>query len=204
VAGSNVFNIAASGVTSQGIVAAGGSSVTGLTLSGGAAAGTILASGATNSADELRQDPIWQRTAGADPGRDGCRVPLPWSGVEPPFGFSPAGTTSEPWLPQPKDWRDLTVQAESGNPDSMLELYRQALRIRRIEPALGDGPMTWLPAANGVLALDRGTSVRCIVNLSASPVRLPPHSAVILTSSPLSDGLLPPDGAAWLRIGTGA
>jgi len=154
--------------------------------------------------DELRQDPIWQRTGGADPGRDGCRVPLPWSGVEPPFGFSPAGTTSEPWLPQPKDWRDLTVQAESGNPDSMLELYRQALRIRRIEPALGDGPMTWLPAANGVLAFDRGTSVRCIVNLSASPVRLPPHSAVILTSSPLSDGLLRSDAAAWLRIGTGA
>jgi alpha-glucosidase len=154
--------------------------------------------------DELRQDPIWHRTGGADPGRDGCRVPLPWSGVEPPFGFSPAGTTSEPWLPQPKDWRDLTVQAESGNPDSMLELYRQALRIRRMEPALGDGPMTWLPAADGVLAFDRGTSVRCITNLSASPVRLPPHSAVILTSSPLSEGLLPPDAAAWLRIGTGA
>jgi alpha-glucosidase len=152
--------------------------------------------------DELRQDPIWHRTGGADPGRDGCRVPLPWSGVEPPFGFSPAGPTSEPWLPQPKDWRDLTVQAESGNPDSMLELYRQALRIRRIEPALGDGPMTWLPAASGVLAFDRGTSVRCITNLSASPVRLPPHSAVILTSSPLADGLLPPDAAAWLRIGT--
>ena len=39
--------------------------------------------------DELRQDPIWHRTGGADPGRDGCRVPLPWSGPEPPFGFSP-------------------------------------------------------------------------------------------------------------------
>jgi Glycosidases len=39
--------------------------------------------------DELRQDPIWHRTGGADPGRDGSRVPLPWSGVDPPFGFSP-------------------------------------------------------------------------------------------------------------------
>ena len=65
--------------------------------------------------DELRQDPIWQRTGGADPGRDGCRVPLPWSGQEPPFGFSPAGAASEPWLPQPKEWRDLTVEAETAS-----------------------------------------------------------------------------------------
>ena len=46
--------------------------------------------------DELRQDPIWARTLGADPGRDGSRVPLPWSGTEPPFGFSPAGASAEP------------------------------------------------------------------------------------------------------------
>ena len=38
--------------------------------------------------DALRQDPIWSRTNGTDPGRDGSRVPLPWSGTEPPFGFS--------------------------------------------------------------------------------------------------------------------
>jgi alpha-glucosidase len=34
--------------------------------------------------DELRQDPIWARTHGADPGRDGSRVPMPWAGTEPP------------------------------------------------------------------------------------------------------------------------
>ena len=105
--------------------------------------------------DELRQDPIWARTHGADPGRDGSRVPLPWSGTEPPFGFSPAGAASEPWLPQPKEWRDLTVAAESANPDSMLRLYRAALRIRRAEPAFGETPLTWQPSADGVLAFDR-------------------------------------------------
>ena len=48
--------------------------------------------------DERRQDPIWFRTGGADPGRDGCRVPLPWAGVESPFGFSPrpAGAAGQP------------------------------------------------------------------------------------------------------------
>jgi alpha-glucosidase len=105
--------------------------------------------------DELRQDPIWARTHGADPGRDGSRVPLPWSGTEPPFGFSPAGAESEPWLPQPKEWRDLTVAAESANPDSMLRLYRAALRIRRAEPGFGETPLTWQPSADGVLAFDR-------------------------------------------------
>jgi alpha-glucosidase len=150
--------------------------------------------------DELRQDPIWYRTRGADPGRDGSRVPLPWAGLEPPFGFSPPGAVSEPWLPQPKEWRDLTVEAESGRPDSMLELYRDALRIRRAEPALGDGPMTWLESRAGVLAFDRGTSVRCVTNLSSDAVELPGHAGVILISAPLTDdGLLAPDTSAWLR-----
>jgi alpha-glucosidase len=158
--------------------------------------------------DDLRQDPIWRRTHGADPGRDGSRVPLPWSGTEPPFGFSPPGAVREPWLPQPKEWRDLTVEAESASDDSMLRLYRDALRIRRVSAALGDGPMTWLPAADGVLAFDRVPTapgapggVRGVANLSAGPVELPPHDAVLLTSGPLTDGgQLPPDTTAWLSI----
>jgi alpha-glucosidase len=149
--------------------------------------------------DELRQDPIWQRTGGADPGRDGCRVPLPWAGTESPFGFSPAGATSEPWLPQPKQWRDLTVEAESASGGSMLRLYTDALRLRRAEPALGDGPMTWLPSADGVLAFDRGAGVSCVANLSGGPVALPPHAEVLLASGPIDGGQLPPDTTVWLR-----
>jgi alpha-glucosidase len=149
--------------------------------------------------DDRRQDPIYHHTHGADPGRDGSRVPLPWSGLEPPFGFSPAGATAEPWLPQPKEWRDLTVAAEAGQHDSMLELYRAALEVRRSEPALGDGPITWLDSADGVLAFDRGTSVRCVVNLSATATELPGHGALLLSSGPLDGGLLPPDCAVWLR-----
>src|SRR6266571_5145826 len=133
--------------------------------------------------DERRQDPIWHRTGGTDPGRDGSRVPLPWTGTEPPFGFSPPGAAGQPWLPQPKEWRDLTVETETGDPDSMLELYRTALRIRHAEPTLGDGPMTWLPAPDGVLSFERdapggGGRVRCVTNLSPVPVGLPAHTAV--------------------------
>jgi alpha-glucosidase len=160
--------------------------------------------------DERRQDPIWHRTGGADPGRDGSRVPLPWAGLEPPFGFSPPGATAQPWLPQPKEWRELTVEIETGEPDSMLELYRRALEIRRAEPALGDGPgpgatantMTWLPTPDGVLAFSR-SGVGCVANLSQHTVEVPAHTAVLLASDPLADGLLPPDTSVWLRIPAG-
>jgi alpha-glucosidase len=151
--------------------------------------------------DELRQDPIWHRTGGADPGRDGSRVPMPWSGLEPPFGFSPPASAAPPWLPQPKEWRDLTVESETGDPDSMLELYRTALHYRRAEPGLGDGPMSWRPAPDGVLDFDRGAGLRCLANLSAAPVELPGDAEVLLASGPLTGGLLPPDTAIWLALG---
>jgi alpha-glucosidase len=149
--------------------------------------------------DEKRQDPIWHRTGGADPGRDGSRVPLPWAGQEPPFGFSPPDAAKPPWLPQPVQWRELTVEAQTGDPDSMLELYRQALRIRRTSGEAPGTAMTWLPAPPGVLAFDRGDGLRCLANLSSVPVALPGPTTVLLASSPCPDGLLPPDTAVWLR-----
>jgi alpha-glucosidase len=149
--------------------------------------------------DELRDDPMWHRTAGADPGRDGCRIPLPWSGDRPPFGFSPPDATATPWLPQPAHWAALTAQAQAADPGSMLSLYREALRRRKHEPALGDGSMQWLDAPAEVLAFSRPHGFACVVNFSSVPVKLPPHERVLLTSGPLADGNLPPDVAAWLR-----
>lgn len=80
----------------------------------------------------------------------------------------------------------------------MLELYRTALRLRRENPALGDGTMTWLDAPAGVLAFSRDPGFVCIVNLSTKAYRLPEHTSVLLTSEPVGDGSLAPDQAAWL------
>lgn len=150
---------------------------------------------------ELRQDPMFERSGRVDPGRDGCRVPLPWSGEAPPFGFSPDDAAAPPWLPQPADWKDRTVHAQTGDPHSMLELYRTAIALRRAEPALGDGTLTWLPAPDQVLAFARGADFACVVNFSAEPVPLPAHERVLLASGPLEEQtLLPGDTAAWLRL----
>jgi alpha-glucosidase len=149
--------------------------------------------------DALRQDPMFFRTHGENLGRDGCRVPIPWSGAEPSFGFSPANASAEPWLPQPAHWAQRTVEVETGDPDSMLELYRTALRIRRLQRSLGDGVMAWLPSTAGVLAFARGPQAdfSCVVNISDEAVELP-AGKLLLTSGPLAGDMLPPDTAAWL------
>jgi alpha-glucosidase len=143
------------------------------------------------------QDPMHARSGGVDPGRDGCRVPLPWSGSVPPYGFSPPGTDT--WLPQPHGWAQLTVAAQSADPHSMLSLHRQALQVRRNHPDLGDGPLTWLSAEPGVIAFERGPGLACLTNLTDHPVDLPPHSGVWVASRPLEGGRLPPDSTVWLR-----
>jgi alpha-glucosidase len=145
--------------------------------------------------DEARQDPVFSRTNGADPGRDGCRVPLPWGGDVVPYDFGGDDT----WLPQPGDWARYTVAAESADEESMLRLYQKALRLRRELPSLGDGAMTWLPSPDGVLAFARDDRFVCVVNLSSRPVDLPEHTKVLLTSNPLASHQLPPDTTAWLN-----
>ena len=152
---------------------------------------------------ELRQDPIFHRTGGKDIGRDGCRVPLPWSGDRAPFGFSPAGASAEPWLPQPAAWARFTAQAQGERPDSMLAFYRTALRLRRAEPALRGSDFDWLPVDDpAVLSFTRGSGFHCVVNLSDRPFALPSGTDLLLASVPEFDrdaGHLPPDTAVWLR-----
>ena len=149
----------------------------------------------------LRQDPTYAQSGGTDPGRDGCRVPIPWSGEAPPFGFSPEGSDHTPWLPQPAAWKEHTAAVQAQDPDSMLTLYRRALSIRRTEQALRAEPMAWLPAdPDQVLAFTRG-DLTCLVNFSGTPTPLPHHRELLLASGPLDGDAVPPDTTVWLRTG---
>ncbi len=143
------------------------------------------------------------RKGGTDPGRDGCRVPLPWSAQEPYAGF---GATTAPWLPQPAGWAAYAADLQADDPESMLSLYREALRLRRTEPGFdtagepGIHRLTWLDAGPGVLVFARTEGLLCVVNLAPEAAGLPAHTEVLLASGPLDPaGRLPQDTAVWLR-----
>ena len=57
----------------------------------------------TDLPEDVLTDPMFHRSGGVRRGRDGCRVPLPWTAAHDSFGFSPDGTRGTTWLPQP-DW----------------------------------------------------------------------------------------------------
>ena len=150
----------------------------------------------TDLPDEVLQDPTFLRTGGAERGRDGCRVPLPWSGDAPPFGFGPAGA---PWLPQPADWRELTAERQAADPTSTLSLYRRALRLRRTLD-LGEALLSWVEHDGpDVLAFRRGDAFTCVVNFGDTPVELPAGAEVLLASGPLGDdNRVPGSTAVWM------
>ena len=140
------------------------------------------------------QDPIWKRSGYTKRGRDGCRVPLPWTRYGPSYGFGVDGS----WLPQPAGWGARSVQAQEGDSTSMLMLYREALRLRRDVRALTAHDLRWQSSEPSVLTFARGSDFVCVANLGDEMVELPDHSRVLLTSVPLENGLLPSDAAVWL------
>ncbi|MGB0971105.1 MAG: glycoside hydrolase family 13 protein [Mycobacterium sp.] len=145
--------------------------------------------------DEVRQDPIWAQSGFTDVGRDGCRVPLPWTATSAPYGFGHQ-EASVTWLPQPEHWAQHSVQAQDRDPDSTLNLYRAALRLRpRLWCHAGD--LTWLTVARDVAAFQRGEA-QCWVNTGEAAVTLPEGASVVLSSEPGLDVVLPTDTAVWL------
>ncbi|WP_435272170.1 glycoside hydrolase family 13 protein [Streptomyces parvulus] len=147
--------------------------------------------------DEVRQDPAYFRGAGQDGFRDGCRVPIPWTRAGSSYGFGDGGS----WLPQPAGWGELSVEAQTGDPDSTLELYRAALAVRRDRPDLGaGGAVEWLRAPEGVVAFRRGDFV-CVANTTGESVTVPGHGRVLLASDEVTEAAgeakVPADTTVW-------
>ena len=146
--------------------------------------------------DDVRQDPTWAQSGFTDVGRDGCRIPLPWTDSTPPYGFAAQADVAT-WLPQPAHWAEHSVEAQDRDPDSTLNLYRAALRLRRtLWRDAGD--VKWLQVSPHVAAFERG-GAQCWVNTGTDEVALPEVGAVALASAPGVGRVLPPDCAVWLR-----
>jgi len=144
---------------------------------------------------ELRQDPVWERSAHEQVGRDGCRVPMPWTADAPGLGFSPTGET---WLPQPESYVRLAADQQIDVPGSTWSLYRDALALRKSH-SLGSGALKWASDfGDDVVAFSNG-DVTVLTNVGGNPVAIP-EGKVLLASTDV-DGELPRDATVWLTQG---
>jgi alpha-glucosidase len=154
--------------------------------------------------DSARQDPVFFRTNGADKGRDGARVPIPWNSNPPNYGF----TTGKPWLPMPDLWGSRAISAQVEEV-SHLNLYRTSLHIRKKQLCSGEPePLTWIEAPEGVLAFRRGNFFQVYANTTGLTLEIrledrQPACDVVLSSSQgatVLDGVLtlPAHSTVWL------
>ncbi|GAA2220925.1 glycoside hydrolase family 13 protein [Promicromonospora sukumoe] len=141
---------------------------------------------------DQHQDPAFFRNPGVDPGRDGCRVPLPWTRGGASFGFG----TGNAHLPQPAGYADLSVEAQDGVAGSTLELYRAALALRH--ELQTDETLQWVEAPDDVVHFVRPGGWHVVTNFGTEPTALP-DGEVLVTSEPLDGGLLPGATTAWVR-----
>ncbi|TDT29810.1 glycoside hydrolase family 13 protein [Naumannella halotolerans] len=144
--------------------------------------------------DEVRQDPTWFRTGRTRYGRDGCRVPIPWSADAPAHGFSPTGKS---WLPQPDQWNAYARDQQAGVPGSTLELYR-SLIAGRGDHGLGSGTLCWLDGWTPDVLSFSVEDVVVIANTGTDIAPAPAGMLPLIASGPLADQhAVPPDTAAW-------
>ncbi|TBN55568.1 alpha-amylase [Glaciihabitans arcticus] len=145
-----------------------------------------------NLPDDSRQDPTWFRTNGERYGRDGCRVPIPWEGASPAFGFNSTGAS---WLPQPSEWASFARDQQVGVAGSTLSLYTLALSLRSTY-GFGLGAIEWMDLGTDVVAFRNG-DVTVIANTGTAPVALP-AGEVLLVSGEELDGFVASDTTVWL------
>lgn len=149
---------------------------------------------ATEIPDNKRQDPTFFRTNGQAYGRDGCRVPIPWESDKPNLGF---GESAETWLPQPLAYRMLARDIQEKIPQSTLNLYKQALQIRK-SLDLGNGEFSWISNLPENLIGFTNNELSIFINYSQSNFQLP-LGEIILSSEEVSGGILIPATCVWLK-----
>lgn len=149
------------------------------------------------------QDPIWKMSGNKERGRDGCRVPLPWKvSVDGAFGFSANSeiTPEQSWLPQPLDWGNFSAEGQENSADSMLQLYRNAIGIRKTNPSLLSSHFRWMDSPDDSFVFTRSEdgSFLCVVTFEVGePV--PPNYAVLLSSQEIEFRQIPPHTTVWLE-----
>jgi len=146
--------------------------------------------------DEQRQDPSFWRTRNtptAEKGRDGCRVPIPWTKSTKNFGF---GDGKPAHLPQPDWYGESSVEAETGVEGSTLEMYTTALGFRKKLQSGED--LEWVDAPEGVIRFKReGWEV--VFNMAGEDVDIEGRE-VLVKSGELVNGKVGAHTSVWLKV----
>ncbi len=160
--------------------------------------------------DDRREDPVFILSDGAETGRDGCRVPIPWTADRrTSYGFSSptagGGDPAPPWLPQPDGWGDLARARQAGVAGSDLELYRTLIAARRRHARPQPVHTELLDLGPRLVVVRRGALV-VVINPTAHPAPLDldgpelAGSQRVLTSESVDDtplDVVAGDTAAW-------
>ena len=154
--------------------------------------------------DDRREDPLFARTGGTEIGRDGCRIPLPWT-PDPAtsYGFSSVAPSEGPWLPQPEGWGAYAASTAAAQPDSTWSFYRHLLAARRTLDATA--PLKWELAESDELVVFRRGDVVVALNVTGRDIDLPAAlsagRSVVVSSRRGHDEphTVPADGCVWLR-----
>jgi len=153
------------------------------------------------------QDPQYLRNHKVDVGRDGCRVPLPWSSTGSSYGFGDGGSH----LPQPEWFAKKSVELESQDSQSPLSIFRRALELRK--GLVTAEQMQWHETGDAtVLHFSRPNGWHCITNFGRGHFDLTGKGEILHSSAPLAQaGIflihgvesrgndLPPATTVWLR-----
>lgn len=91
-------------------------------------------------------------------GRDGCRSPMQWNDT-PHAGFSDV----KPWLPVHPDYLRRNVVTQRADPDSIFNLTKKLLALRRAYPALIRGDFYPIQSPRGTLGYLRQTSQQSLL-----------------------------------------
>jgi len=144
-------------------------------------------------APEQRQDPGFFRGSDFDRlGRDGCRVPLPWTASGSSFGFG----EGDAHLPQPVWFSEFAVDVEAADPSSTLSLYREALRLRRLLQT--EESLEWIETGRAdVLRFARPNGWQVVTNFGAEPFDLGADAGAVVLGA-VVDGALPGDSTVWI------
>jgi len=126
---------------------------------------------------------------GKKPDED-IRLPMPWS-AEANAGFS----TVTPWRAPFANYTDVNVAAQDGDPDSLLNLYRKLIQLRKEHPTLAHGSVTVLdtdnPGVYAILRKNENTQFLILINLKGEitsdyalnlPEKILPNGSLVLSS----------------------